>query len=85
MLGQIEQSVSEAVNFIQGVVVHQGSANGPTVRTQTEPPHQPRRVHVTVADADAGACQRFGNACRGQIAHIEAKRGNSFTDLLFFR
>ena len=43
--------------------------------------HETRRVHVTVANADAGTCGGFANGRRGDPGQGEAERRNALRQL----
>ena len=52
----------------------------PVSRLDAEMLHQPRRVHVSVANADAAIRHCFGNQRGRNIGKVEAKGGNALGD-----
>src|SRR5271168_2767885 len=58
---QVTEHLSELVNLLDGVVVENRCPDDAGVETLAEMLHQPRRVHVSVANADAAVRHGFGN------------------------
>src|ERR1700681_4670746 len=48
ILAQVEQNFRKATHLFHGVVVNRGNSNHAASRTQPEPLHQPRRVHMAI-------------------------------------
>src|SRR5215469_1356094 len=84
MPAQIEQDVGKATHFFHGVVVDRGDSDDPAILAQTEPLHQPRRVHVTIAYADARVSHRLCNSCRRGFLKVEAQGGHAFVHTVIF-
>src|SRR5271168_3894677 len=57
---QVTEHLSELVNLLDGVVVENRCPDDAGVETLAEMLHQPRRVHVSVANADAAVRHGFG-------------------------
>src|SRR5712691_10002428 len=79
MLGDLGQSTSKALNLTYRVVVDEGGTHGPLVDIEPQPVHQPWRIHVSVAHADARARQLFRDDRRIDIFQVKAQRGHSVT------
>src|SRR5215472_12176459 len=84
MPAQIEQDVGKATYFFPGVVVDCGDSNDPAILAQTEAIHQPRRVHVTIAYANACIRHSLGNFCRRGFLKVETQGGNAFVHPVIF-
>src|ERR1700678_3167089 len=72
------EHLPELVNLLDGVVMENRCAVDAGVEAATEMLHQPRRVHVSVANADAAFRHGFCNRRRQDIGKGEAKSGNAF-------
>src|SRR5579859_1784903 len=81
MPGQITQDVTEALNFIRCVVVDERGADDATVLAQAQALHQPRGVHVAVANADPGAGHGLCDACRRNVWQIETECRHTLVDV----
>src|SRR5438128_691435 len=79
MPGDLGQSTSKAMNLTHRVVVHEGGAYGTLLPTEPQPVHQPRRIHVSFAHADARARQLFRDDRRIDIFQVKAQGGHSVT------
>src|SRR5271170_7674762 len=74
----VTEHLSELVNLLDGVVVKNRCTDDPGVEANAEMLHQPRRVHVSVANANAAIRHGFGNKCGRDIGKVETKGGDAF-------
>src|SRR5215469_4345982 len=84
MPAQIEQDVGKPPYFFHGVVVDCGDSNDPAILAQTEALHQPRRVHVTIAYANACIRHSLRNFCRRGSLKVETQGGYAFVHSVIF-
>src|SRR5579864_3013323 len=84
MLAQIEQDVRKAMYFFHGVVVDRGDSHNAAILTQAEALHQPRRVHMAIANSDARVGHGLGDFCGSRFLQIEAQSRNAFAHPVIF-
>src|SRR6202034_3224624 len=68
------EHLPEFVNFLDGVVVENRRSKDTCVQAAAEMLHQPRRVHVSIANADAAIRHGFRDKRRQDIGKVKAKR-----------
>src|ERR1700733_6735721 len=74
----VTEHLSELVNLLDGVVVENRCPDDSGVEAAPEMLHQPRCVHVSIANADGAVRHGFGNG-RGQcMRKVKAKGWNAF-------
>ena len=83
MPAQIAENISEAMNFVKGVVVNEGSADDAAALRQAQALHKARRVHMAVADADSGAGCSFGDGGGRDVFQVKANCRHSLMHLCF--
>src|ERR1700677_3410582 len=74
----VTEHLPELVNLLKGVVVENRCADDTSVEAKTEMFHQPRRVHVSIANANAAIRHGFGNARGQDIGKAKAKGWYAF-------
>ena len=80
---QVQEYASEAVNLFDRIVVYKGDTHRTPVRVETQPPHQSRRIHVTVANSDTSLGEGCGDNCRLNLSEIEAERRHTLAQPIF--
>src|ERR1700719_2227659 len=75
------QNLSKPPNLFYCVVMHKGCADRARFLLEPEPSHQARRIHVSVANADAGLGHHPSNDRRQNAAQIEAEGWTALADL----
>src|SRR5580704_1731861 len=75
--------VAEAMDFFYRVVMHERHADRPRLRVQTQPPHEARCIHVSIANSDAGIRECLGDASRMLFLKVETESGDAFAQPIF--
>src|ERR1700735_2699504 len=73
----VTEHLSELVNLLNRVVVENRRPDDAGVEAAAEMLHQPRRVHVSVANTNAAVRHGFGNGRGQHVGKVKAKGRNA--------
>src|SRR5580704_4696372 len=83
IFAQLLENIAEALNFFGGVVVIERCTDCAAIHCEPEAFHQPRGVHMAVANADSGARHLFCHNLGRNFRQVEAKSRHAFADAFF--